>query len=55
MLVVFCFLAFECTLLAVALKGRWFILLAPGVVCAVKALESWRDLRRHLLADEVSD
>jgi len=48
LLVVFIFLAFECALLAVALKGSWFILLAPGIVCAVKALDIGRELRKRL-------
>lgn len=51
LLVIFIFLAFECTLLAVALKGSWFILLAPGVVCGVQALDTWRELRRRLERD----
>ena len=46
-LVAFIFLAFECLLLAVALKGSWFILLAPGVVCAVKAIDVWREVSRR--------
>ena len=45
MLVVFVFVAFESVLLAVALKGAWFILLGPGIVCGFKAIEIWRDLR----------
>jgi hypothetical protein len=51
LLVIFVFLAFECALLAVALKGRWFILLAPAVVCGVKALDAWRELRRYWNSD----
>ena len=47
LLVLFIFLAFEFTLLAVAFKGSWFILLAPGIVCGVKALETWRDIQRR--------
>jgi len=46
MLLIFLFLAFECVLFAVALKGRWFILLAPGAVCSIKALDLWREIRR---------
>jgi hypothetical protein len=45
-LTVFIFIGFECILLAAALKGSWFILLAPGLVCAVKAFDSWKVLRR---------
>ena len=48
MLVVFIFMGFECTLLAVTLKGAWFILLAPGIVCGVKAWELWRELKRRV-------
>jgi hypothetical protein len=46
LLVVFSFIALESALLALTLKGRWLILLAPGAVCASKALETWRHLRR---------
>jgi hypothetical protein len=46
MLALFVFLGFECTLLAVALKGSWFVLLAPGAVCSLKAWDTWRILRR---------
>jgi hypothetical protein len=46
MLALFVFLGFECTLLAVALKGSWFVLLAPGAVCGLKAWDTWRILRR---------
>ena len=52
LLVLFIFLAFECTLLAVSVKGSWFILLAPGVVCGVKAYDTWRELRRRLDRDQ---
>lgn len=45
-LAAFSFIAFECVLLAVVLKGPWLILLAPGIVCAVKAWETWRELRQ---------
>lgn len=41
----FLFIAFECALLAVSLKGSWFILLAPAVVCGIKALDAWRTLK----------
>ncbi len=50
MLTVFIFIGFECILLAAALKGSWFILLAPGVVCCVKAWDSWTVLKKA--ADE---
>lgn len=46
MLALFVFLSFECTLLAFALKGKWLILLAPGLVCGVKAWDTWKMLRR---------
>ena len=46
MLVVFVFLAFESMLLAVVFKGAWFVLLAPAVVCAVRAHDIWGDLKR---------
>lgn len=41
----FAFMAFEGTLVALALQGPWLALLAPGVVCAVKAVESYKSLR----------
>ena len=47
-LVTFVFLAFESTLLAVALKGSWFILLAPGIVCGIKAHDIWREIKKRL-------
>lgn len=50
MLVIFAFIGFESILMGAALKGSWFILIAPGIVCGVKALETWRDLRRHIRA-----
>jgi hypothetical protein len=46
MLVVFVFMAFESLLLAVVFKGAWFVLLAPAVVCAVRAHDIWGDLKR---------
>jgi hypothetical protein len=48
MLIIFSFIAFESTLLGAALKGKWFILIAPGVVCGVKALDTWRELRKQV-------
>jgi hypothetical protein len=54
-LVLFTFISFESTLLAVALKGSWFILLAPGIVCATKALDTWRELRKRLGIDGSAD
>lgn len=53
MLTAFIFIAFECALLAAALKGRWFILLAPATVCAVKAWDAWKQLRQAADADDV--
>jgi hypothetical protein len=44
-LALFTFLAFECVLLALALRGTWLILIAPGVVCGVKAWDTWRAVR----------
>ena len=44
MLVIFAFMGFECLLLGAALKGPWLILMAPGLVCAFKAYETWREL-----------
>lgn len=41
----FAFLAFEAVLVAIALQGAWLVLLAPGVVCGIKAAESYRGLR----------
>lgn len=48
MLVLFAAIAFESTLLAVALKGGWLILLAPAAVCLVKAIETGRELRQRM-------
>jgi hypothetical protein len=48
MLVIFAFMGFECLLLGAALKGPWFILVAPGLVCAIKAYETWRELTRRM-------
>jgi hypothetical protein len=45
-LVIFIFLAFESALLAVSMKGSWFVLLAPAVVCAMKSVETWRELKK---------
>jgi hypothetical protein len=45
MLVLLAFIAFESMLLAAAMKGPWLVLFAPGVVCAVRAVEMWRDLQ----------
>jgi hypothetical protein len=45
-LTVFIFIGFECILLAAALKGSWFILMAPGLVCAVKAWDAWKVLKK---------
>jgi hypothetical protein len=45
-LALFVFLSLECMLLAFALKGPWFVLAAPGVVCGIKAWDTWRGLRR---------
>jgi hypothetical protein len=48
MLIVFVFVAFECALLAVAMKGAWFIMLAPAGICAYKAVRVWREITRQL-------
>ena len=45
-LALFIFISFECTLLAFALKGAWLILLAPGLVCGIKAWDTWKVLQR---------
>lgn len=42
---VFAFLAFEAALIALALQGPWLALLLPGVVCGVKAVESYKSMR----------
>lgn len=55
MLIIFAFVAFECALVAVALKGRWFILLAPAVVCGFKAIDVWREIRRELKSDRANE
>jgi hypothetical protein len=52
LLIIFIFVSFECTLLAFAFKGSWFILLAPGIVCGVKAHDTWRELRRRTDQDQ---
>ncbi len=46
LLALFVFLAFECLLLAFAIRGKWFILVAPALVCGVKAWDTWVTLRR---------
>ena len=45
LLVIFAFITLESVLLALVLQGRWLILFAPGLVCAGKALETWREIR----------
>jgi hypothetical protein len=47
MLIVFSFISFESILLAFALKGSWFVLVAPGAVCGVKAYDTWKILQRQ--------
>ena len=54
LLAAFVFLAFQSVIFALAFKGSAWILLAPGVVCAVKAQESWRNLRKRLGASSQS-
>jgi hypothetical protein len=51
MVILFAFVAFECALWAVALKGKWFILLAPAAVCAFKAFDMWREIQRETKSD----
>jgi hypothetical protein len=46
LLVVLVFLSFESILLAVAFKGAWFVLLAPGFVCGYKAWDVWREIKQ---------
>ena len=46
MFVVFSFLAFESVLFALALQGPWLVLLAPGLVCGIKAAETYRETSR---------
>ena len=41
----FAFMAFEGALVALALQGAWLALSAPGLVCGVKAAESYKSLR----------
>ena len=48
LLAAFVFLAFQSVIFALAFKGSAFILLAPGLVCAVKAQDTWRHLRKLL-------
>ncbi|MHC5022460.1 MAG: hypothetical protein ACYTGG_00925 [Planctomycetota bacterium] len=45
MFAAFAFIAFACVLLAIVMRGPWLILLAPGVVCAYRAVEQWRELQ----------
>lgn len=52
MVIVFAFLAWECALFAVALKGKWFILLAPAFVCAFKSYDIWREIKRETTTDQ---
>jgi hypothetical protein len=46
LLSLFVFIAFECILLAFAMKGSWLILLVPGAVCGIVAWETWGVLKR---------
>jgi hypothetical protein len=46
LLALFVFLTFECLLLAFAIRGPWFILVAPAAVCSVKAWDTWRGIRQ---------
>jgi hypothetical protein len=39
-------MTFECLLVAFALRGPWFILVAPAAVCGLKALDTWRTIKR---------
>ncbi len=43
LIALFAFLAFEGVLFALALQGPWLVLLAPGLVCGLKAAETYRD------------
>ena len=48
MMMLLLFVAFELVLLAAVVKGVWFILLVPGVVCLHRAFAMWYELRRNL-------
>lgn len=54
MLAAFVFIAFQSVIFALAFKGSAFVLLAPGVVCAVKAVDIWRDLRKIITGEASS-
>ena len=47
-LIAFLLVSVESILIALVFKGTMLVLLAPGAICWVKAMELWKDLRRHL-------
>lgn len=46
--VAFLLVAVESVLVAIVFKGTLLVLLAPGAVCAMRAWELWKDVRKHL-------
>ena len=44
----FLLVAIESVLVAIVFKGTMFVLLAPGAVCWMKAMELWKVLRKQL-------
>ncbi|MHC4946772.1 MAG: hypothetical protein ACYTG1_00710 [Planctomycetota bacterium] len=51
MIGLFVFVAFESSVLAAAMKGPWLILLAPATVCIMRAIDTWKDMRRAARRD----
>jgi hypothetical protein len=45
MLGLLAFISFESLLLAAVFKGPWLVLIAPGIVCGMRACEAWKELR----------
>ena len=48
MLALLLFIAAQATVLAIVLQGKWFILLGPAIVCAIKAWETWSRLHDQM-------
>jgi len=47
--VAFLLIAVESVLIAIVFKGTLLVLLAPGGVCLMKALELWQAIRRPVM------
>jgi hypothetical protein len=47
-LLAFLLVAIESVLVAIVYKGTMFVLLAPGAVCTMKAMELWKVIRKQI-------